>query len=137
MSFVKRKYFTYLKLTPVFHIPRLPSGSGKSSLLRVMAGLWPISSGSVHRPPSCVIQNGLGGGGGVLFVPQTTYLTEGSLREQLIYPHSLQQQRCDDDVLLQILGDVQLRYMRSGICRKALIGFAQVSLILIVLQLFV
>ena len=79
-----------------------------------MAGLWPISSGSVQRPPSCVIQNGLGGGRGVLFVPQTTYLTEGSLREQLIYPHSLHQQRCDDDGLLQILGDVQLRYMMLG-----------------------
>ncbi|MBH9553677.1 ABC transporter ATP-binding protein/permease [Inhella gelatinilytica] len=52
------------------------SGSGKSSLLRVLAGLWTEGEGRVLRPA----------GAEMLFLPQQPYLPLGTLREQLLYP---------------------------------------------------
>ena len=55
------------------------SSAGKTSLLRVLRGLWRISRGSIrirHAP----------GPRGVLFLPQKPYLTDGTLREQITYP---------------------------------------------------
>ena len=52
------------------------SGSGKSSLLRVIAGLWHTGAGDVIRPASP----------DVLFLPQQPYLPLGDLRCQLTYP---------------------------------------------------
>jgi len=53
------------------------SGAGKSSLFRVLAGLWSPASGHVARPPIM---------GGSFFVGQAAYATEGTLQEQVIYP---------------------------------------------------
>ncbi len=53
-----------------------PSGSGKSSLLRLIAGLWDSGSGYVYHPPAEEI----------LFLPQRPYMVLGSLRNQIIYP---------------------------------------------------
>mmetsp|Transcript_51601 Transcript_51601/g.165004 ORF Transcript_51601/g.165004 Transcript_51601/m.165004 type:complete len:180 (-) Transcript_51601:95-634(-) len=52
------------------------SGTGKSSLLRCIAGLWGAGSGAVHAPPAhrC------------MFLPQKPYMPLGSLREQLLFP---------------------------------------------------
>ena len=54
--------------------------TGKSSLLRVIGGLWPFEAGSIARPLRV-------GRGGVFFVPQRPFVTFGSLRQQLLYPH--------------------------------------------------
>lgn len=72
------------------------SGSGKSSLLRAIAGLWNAGSGTVRHPPI----------NEVFFLPQRPYLQNGSLRSQLIYPAS--HTRLDDAALLKLLDDVQL-----------------------------
>lgn len=53
-----------------------PSGSGKSSLLRAVAGLWTSGSGEILRPELRDI----------MFLPQRPYMPLGSLREQLLYP---------------------------------------------------
>ena len=55
-----------------------PSGRGKSSLLRAIAGLWNAGSGRLIRPPLAE----------VLFLPQRPYIILGTLREQLLYPHT-------------------------------------------------
>ena len=52
------------------------SGSGKSSLLRAIAGLWSAGSGEIVRPSSDF----------VYFLPQRPYCPPGSLRDQLLYP---------------------------------------------------
>lgn len=52
-----------------------PSGSGKSSILRAIAGLWRTGSGTIVRPE---LQS-------ALFIPQRPYMVLGSLRSQLLY----------------------------------------------------
>ncbi|GCA78082.1 ABC transporter ATP-binding protein/permease [Microcystis aeruginosa] len=55
-----------------------PSGRGKSSLLRAIAGLWNSGTGRLIRPPLEEI----------LFLPQRPYIILGTLREQLLYPQT-------------------------------------------------
>jgi len=52
------------------------SGSGKSSLLRAIAGLWNNGAGSIYAPSKDE----------VYFLPQKAYCSMGSLRDQLLYP---------------------------------------------------
>ncbi|KAJ8356288.1 hypothetical protein SKAU_G00190820 [Synaphobranchus kaupii] len=55
------------------------TGTGKTSLLRILNRLWESSSGYMEMT-SCF------GPRGILFLPQKPYLTDGTLREQVIYP---------------------------------------------------
>jgi putative ATP-binding cassette transporter len=54
------------------------SGCGKSSLLRAIAGLWNSGTGRVLRPK---LEE-------TLFLPQRPYMILGTLRQQLLYPHT-------------------------------------------------
>jgi len=58
-----------------------PSGRGKSSLLRAIAGLWNAGTGRLVRPS---LES-------VLFLPQRPYIILGTLREQLLYPNTTRQ----------------------------------------------
>lgn len=72
------------------------SGTGKSSVLRTIAGLWPSRSGSLERPPLVEI----------MFLPQRPYMVQGSLRDQLLYPYP--EQRLDDVRIREVVGLVNL-----------------------------
>jgi putative ATP-binding cassette transporter len=81
-----------------------PSGSGKSSFLRALAGLWRRGTGRIARPP---LES-------MLFLPQRPYLPAGTLRDQLQYPH--RDTPLPDDALRAALTAVGLRGLaeRSG-----------------------
>ncbi|KAI6055480.1 lysosomal cobalamin transporter ABCD4 isoform X1 [Marmota monax] len=55
------------------------TGTGKTSLLRVLGGLWASTRGSMQMLTDF-------GPHGVLFLPQKPFFTDGTLREQVIYP---------------------------------------------------
>ena len=52
------------------------SGTGKSTLIRAIAGLWPWGSGAVRLPA----------GAKIAFLPQRPYMPLGTLRQVLCYP---------------------------------------------------
>jgi vitamin B12/bleomycin/antimicrobial peptide transport system ATP-binding/permease protein len=74
------------------------SGTGKSTLIRAIAGLWPWGSGSVRLPA----------GAKIAFLPQRPYMPLGTLRQVLCYPDA--GESYTDDSLQQAL-------TRSGLKR--------------------
>ena len=53
-----------------------PSGSGRSTLVRAIAGIWPFGHGKIRMPPDSRI----------LFLPQKPYMPIGTLRAVVSYP---------------------------------------------------
>ncbi|MFN0077624.1 MAG: ABC transporter ATP-binding protein/permease [Prosthecobacter sp.] len=72
------------------------SGTGKSSILRTIAGLWPGGPGSLERPAL----------NHLMFLPQRPYMVPGSLRDQLRYPDH--EHGTDDEAIRQVVEKVNL-----------------------------
>ena len=72
------------------------SGTGKSSVLRTIAGLWYGASGVLERPAANQL----------MFLPQRPYMVEGNLRDQLLYPYP--DRGVTDEQIRAVLEEVNL-----------------------------
>ncbi len=54
------------------------TGSGKSTLFRVLAGIWPFGHGAIRIPPNA------------FFLPQRPYIPLGTLRHVITYPNAVE-----------------------------------------------
>ena len=75
-----------------------PTGAGKTSLMRAVAGLWSFGSGRILRPPPDEI----------MFMPQKPYLILGSIRQQIQYPRAGE---VSDKTLMEVLREVDLAHL--------------------------
>jgi putative ATP-binding cassette transporter len=80
-----------------------PSGVGKSSLMRAVAGLWSTGQGVISTPPLS----------GLFFLPQKPYMPLGTLRQQLCFP---------DEPLQAFTEDEDLKKLLNVVCLPDLLG---------------
>jgi vitamin B12/bleomycin/antimicrobial peptide transport system ATP-binding/permease protein len=78
-----------------------PTGAGKTSLMRAVAGLWRAGNGEILRPSPHHI----------LFMPQKPYLILGSICQQIQYPRV---GSMSDETLMEMLREVDLAYLPVG-----------------------
>ncbi|MBM3650261.1 MAG: ABC transporter ATP-binding protein/permease, partial [Alphaproteobacteria bacterium] len=76
------------------------SGSGKSTIMRAVAGVWPWGRGHVELPR-----------GRIAFMPQKPYFPLGTLREVMLYPDK--PDGIEDDDLREALHKVGLDHLRG------------------------
>jgi ABC-type uncharacterized transport system fused permease/ATPase subunit len=78
-----------------------PNGCGKSSLFRILGELWPLFAGTLYKPEIDQL----------FYIPQRPYLPNGTLRDQIIYPHTqemMARHGYTDEQLFKLMETVKL-----------------------------
>jgi putative ATP-binding cassette transporter len=75
-----------------------PTGAGKSTLFRAVAGIWPYGSGLIQVPANARM----------LFLPQKPYIPLGTLRQAAFYPAA---PSADDAEIARVLQAVRLGHL--------------------------
>ncbi len=78
-----------------------PSGVGKTTLFRAIAGIWPFGAGQIEVPPAADI----------VFVPQRPYFPIGSLRAAVAFPEG--HDAFPDETICELLGAFGLRELEG------------------------
>jgi putative ATP-binding cassette transporter len=82
------------------------SGTGKSTLIRAIAGLWPWGRGTIVMPRQAR----------VMFVPQRPYIPNGSLRDAIAYPEVADMSA--DTTLQDALRRCGLKHLADDLARQ-------------------
>ncbi len=80
-------------------------GTGKSTLFRALAGMWPWGAGTIQLPPR----------DSIMFMPQRPYLPLGTLRQAVSYP--AEPGRFDDAAVRAALERVDLGHLLPSLDR--------------------
>lgn len=80
-----------------------PNGCGKSSTLRLLGELWPLMGGIIIKPSAQKIY----------YIPQRPYIFDGTLLEQIIYPHQRDELVASEEDLKALLKMVGLDHLLS------------------------
>ena len=81
------------------------SGSGKSTIMRAVAGVWPWGRGAIHLPT-----------GAITFMPQKPYFPLGTLRDVMLYPTA--PEGISDEALKDMLHKVGLDHLRDRLIEQ-------------------
>ncbi|MGC1860987.1 MAG: ABC transporter ATP-binding protein/permease [Methylocystis sp.] len=99
---------SHIEIAPSDHVLIVGApGSGKTSLFRAIAGLWPWGSGRISLPPAERL----------MFMPERPYIPDGALRDVLAYPAS--PGAFTDQELLAVLRRMGLSHLSRGLDRVA------------------
>jgi vitamin B12/bleomycin/antimicrobial peptide transport system ATP-binding/permease protein len=80
-------------------------GSGKSTVFRALAGMWPWGAGTIELPPRTAM----------MFMPQRPYLPLGTLRAAVTYPDDPDQ--FDDAAVRAVLDRIDLDHLVPSLDR--------------------